>query len=187
MREVERIDRTRWIGWASTSRPISAPHRAPVAHRRRLRFAHQGSAEAEAYDDAAAARVAVTVFGTTSRAGHVDLSGLSGPCTVRGRRGLLQNAVLNLCLNAHDAIGANGRIAIAGAVRELDAASCARLLPYRIAPGRFVALTVTDDGCGMTPEVLKRCFTPFSTTKGEHGTGLGLASVHTAALEHAGG
>ncbi len=88
----------------------------------------------------------------------------------------LDNALLNLCLNARDAMPEGGHLDIKTAGIVLDPARAGRLgLP----PGDYVSLLVTDTGRGMTPEVLARAFDPFFTTKplGE-GTGLGLSMVH---------
>ena len=85
----------------------------------------------------------------------------------------LENALLNLCINARDAMPEGGRITIETANRWLDdRAARARDLP----PGQYVALSVSDTGTGMTPDVMAQAFDPFFTTKpiGE-GTGLGLA------------
>jgi PAS domain S-box-containing protein len=88
----------------------------------------------------------------------------------------LENALLNLCINARDAMPEGGRITIETANRWLDdPAAAARDLP----PGQYVTLSVTDTGAGMSPEVVARAFDPFYTTKpmGE-GTGLGLSMVY---------
>lgn len=81
--------------------------------------------------------------------------------------------VLNLVLNARDASTVGGSITVRAAVAEVEAR-------------RFVALTVADTGCGMSAEVRKRMFELFFTTKGDRGTGLGLATVRDA-VEAAGG
>ncbi|TGD97454.1 hybrid sensor histidine kinase/response regulator [Methylobacterium nonmethylotrophicum] len=88
----------------------------------------------------------------------------------------LENALLNLCLNARDAMPEGGRIAIAAANRRLDeAASHALDLP----PGEYLSLCVTDTGSGMAPEVIARAFDPFFTTKPiGQGTGLGLSMIY---------
>ncbi|MCB9554305.1 MAG: PAS domain S-box protein [Myxococcales bacterium] len=95
----------------------------------------------------------------------------------------LSRALMNLCLNAHDATGGRGRI-------EVDAVRVERPLdmpadtPHA---GPFVQLAVRDDGIGMDPETAARAFEPFYTTKAPgHGTGLGLSMVYGTARSHDG-
>lgn len=89
----------------------------------------------------------------------------------------VQQILLNLGVNARDAIGEAGHIAIDARNRELGPADCAGRAHSR--PGRFVTLTVRDDGVGMEPRIVERIFDPFFTTKPVGaGTGLGLAIVY---------
>ena len=90
--------------------------------------------------------------------------------------GQLENALLNLCINARDAMPDGGRITIETANTWLDErAGRERDLP----PGQYVSLSVSDTGAGMTPEVIARAFDPFFTTKPiGQGTGLGLSMVY---------
>ncbi len=89
----------------------------------------------------------------------------------------LDQVLTNLCANARDAIDDVGTLTIATANRSLDA-TAARGIPEAL-PGEYVALTITDNGRGMAPEVIARAFEPFFTTKAVgHGTGLGLATVY---------
>ncbi len=88
----------------------------------------------------------------------------------------LENALLNLCLNARDAMPDGGRIAIETANLHLDAAAAG---PHGIPPGDYLSLCVTDTGTGMSPEVIARVFEPFFTTKPiGQGTGLGLSMIY---------
>jgi CheY-like chemotaxis protein len=86
----------------------------------------------------------------------------------------LEAAVLNLCLNARDAMPAGGLLSITttnevlAAGDELDGPTA----------GDFVRISVADTGVGMTPELLRRAFDPFFTTKGPNGSGLGLSQVY---------
>ena len=98
--------------------------------------------------------------------------------------GQLENALLNLCINARDAMPDGGRITIETANKWLDySASRAHDIPE----GQYLSLCVTDTGTGMTPEIVAKVFEPFFTTKpmGE-GTGLGLSMIHGFARQSGG-
>lgn len=89
----------------------------------------------------------------------------------------LDQILANLCINARDALSGTGRITIETANTDLDT----EFPDYHgvIAPGRYVSLTVSDNGCGMDSETMARIFEPFFTTKQSgKGTGLGLATVY---------
>ncbi|HVW26985.1 MAG TPA: response regulator [Polyangiaceae bacterium] len=106
--------------------------------------------------------------------------------TVVGDASELQNAILNLGINARDAMPSGGELRISTEVRELDEAACATM-PFELAPGRYVRISVRDTGTGIAPENLSRVFDPFFTTKPVgQGTGLGLAAVYGTAVEHRG-
>jgi PAS domain S-box-containing protein len=95
---------------------------------------------------------------------------------VQADRNQLENALLNLAINARDAMKADGTLTVCAANQLLDQAFC-RGKP-ELSPGEYVVFSVTDTGAGMPPEVLQRVFEPFFTTKPDgHGTGLGLSMV----------
>jgi signal transduction histidine kinase len=99
--------------------------------------------------------------------------------------GMLEQVLLNLAVNARDAMPGGGQLRLQTDAVDITSAS-ARLHPDAYA-GRFARLTVSDTGSGMTPEVLARVFEPFFTTKElGRGTGLGLATVHGIVQDHRG-
>ncbi|HEY0032589.1 MAG TPA: GAF domain-containing protein, partial [Devosia sp.] len=90
--------------------------------------------------------------------------------------GQLENALLNLCINARDAMPDGGSLSIESRNCVLSARQARR---FNLSAGKYVCLSVTDTGTGMTPEVLARAFDPFFTTKPiGQGTGLGLSMVY---------
>ncbi len=97
----------------------------------------------------------------------------------------LEQVLLNLCINARDAAGGNGRLRVAVRPVQLEDATCAGC--RTCATGRFVELCVEDSGHGMAPEIVERIFEPFYSTKeAGKGTGMGLAIVHGIVHEHGG-
>ena len=88
----------------------------------------------------------------------------------------LENALLNLAINARDAMPGGGRLTIETANRWLDERSARE---RDLAPGQYVSVCVSDTGTGMTPDVAARAFDPFFTTKPiGQGTGLGLSMIY---------
>ncbi len=97
-------------------------------------------------------------------------------------RGLFESAILNLALNARDAMPSGGLLTIA-----TDVVQCAEGLAGGLLPGAYVRVTVTDTGDGMPEDVLDRAFDPFFTTKGVgKGSGMGLSMVYGFAKQSGG-
>ena len=107
-------------------------------------------------------------------------------CVVRADPSQLTQVVMNLVVNAADAIEASGRIILRVEKVDLSPEDIAAI-PWPVDAGSYAQLAVIDDGSGMAPAVLERIFEPFFTTKGEgRGTGLGLSTVYGIVKQSAG-
>jgi len=115
----------------------------------------------------------------------VQLQYLPEPAVILGDPGMIDQVLLNLAVNSRDAMPKGGVLQIAIERAEIEPGHIAHKPEAR--PGAFICLTVSDTGCGISPENLRRIFEPFFTTKEMgRGTGLGLATAYGIIRQHNG-
>ena len=108
---------------------------------------------------------------------HLAVEVREQPICLRADATQLEQVIMNLVVNARDAMPSGGRLSIEVSSVTLDEEYCSRNPDAR--PGNYVRIAIGDTGCGMTPDVQARLFEPFFTTKeAGKGTGLGLATVY---------
>lgn len=104
---------------------------------------------------------------------------------VQGNPTELHQVLMNLCVNARDAMPGGGTLRLSAKFMEIDASYASMVPDAR--PGAYVQIEVSDTGSGMPPEVLERIYDAFFTTKAEgQGTGLGLATARSIVVDHGG-
>ena len=106
--------------------------------------------------------------------------------TISGDPTQIQSALLNIALNARDAMDQGGTIGFQTELVELDEAYCSHST-FQIVPGRFLCVRISDTGMGMSAQTLQHIFEPFFTTKEPgRGTGMGMAAVYGTVKDHHG-
>jgi len=155
-----------------------AVDRAASLTRRLLAFARQQRLEPRPIDpDGLIAEMADLIRRTVSPGVRVELNLRDGAWGVLCDPNELESTLLNLCINARDAMPQGGHLTIGTDDTHLSLADFAGSEDGK--PGDYVEISVTDSGKGMSPEILSRVFEPFFTTKPiGHGTGLGLSQVY---------
>ncbi len=119
---------------------------------------------------------------------EVELQVLGEPPKIRGDANQLHQVLLNLCVNARDAMPDGGKLTLRCQHERLPDRRSQGFWVVDLPPADYVVFSVEDTGCGMSPEVMKRIFEPFFTTKeAGKGTGLGLAMVYGIVKQHGGG
>jgi signal transduction histidine kinase/ActR/RegA family two-component response regulator len=166
---------------------VFAAERAAELTHKLLAFSRKGKVLSTPVDIATVVRDAAALLQRSIDRRVTVVTELSAArMTVVGDAGQLQSAVLNLGINARDAMPQGGELCISAEIKELDEAACATI-PFDISPGRYARVTVRDNGTGIAAENLPRVFEPFFTTKPVgQGTGLGLAAVYGTVVEHGG-
>src|SRR5206468_122612 len=107
------------------------------------------------------------------------------PVYINADLGMIEQIIMNLAVNASDAMARGGQLTLSASAVEIDQAYRTKNPEAR--PGQFACLSVSDTGCGIAPEHLLRIFEPFFTTKPVgKGTGLGLATVYGIVKQHNG-
>ena len=115
----------------------------------------------------------------------IDTQLMKEPAYVDADPGLIDQVLLNLAINARDAMPSGGRLTLATSLVEFDALAASRRAEAR--PGIFVCVRVTDTGTGIDPQHIPNIFEPFFTTKDVgKGTGLGLATTYGVTRQHGG-
>jgi len=155
----------------------SAERGADLA-RQLLGFARQGKSESVLIRvGEVLGRVVKIITSTFDRRIQVQTRTESGPLWVNANPGQLEQAILNLCINARDAMPEGGVLALESSRVTLGEGDSSR--PSRCLPGNYARITVRDTGVGIAPQLLGRIFDPFFTMKEPgKGSGLGLSMVY---------
>ncbi|MDB6083300.1 MAG: hybrid sensor histidine kinase/response regulator [Gammaproteobacteria bacterium] len=162
-----------------------AAHRAAALTHRLLAFARRQTLDAKSTDvNRLVAGLGDLVRRTVGPAIHVATVEANDLWKALVDPNQLENALLNLCINARDAMPNGGELVIRTSNHSFDERTAAE---YDLSPGRYLSLCVSDTGTGMSPEVMAKAFEPFFTTKpiGE-GTGLGLSMLYGFARQSGG-
>ncbi len=179
--------------WGATDPPrryleeiTKAGERATALTRQLLAFSRRQTLAPRVLDLNAVIRELDLMLQTVlTEATELDLHLTPTSAWVRGDSGQLTQVLLNLAVNARDAMPRGGHFQVETAIVDLDAAFAQRHPP--LVPGQYVRLRVRDSGCGMDAATLARIFEPFFTTKPPgKGTGLGLATVYGIIKESGG-
>ena len=129
-------------------------------------------------------RNSAAMFGRTRKELQIHTKTIPGPLTVAVDKRQIEQVLLNIYINAWQAMRDGGELYLETKIVNLDKAYCK---PYKVRAGRYAKVSVTDTGIGMNKATLKRIFDPFFTTKKKGGgTGLGLASAYGIIKNHSG-
>ena len=154
--------------------------------RQLLGFARRGKYHAIATDVNDVINKSATMFGRTKKEIQIKMDLATDIWTVEVDRGQIDQALLNLYVNAWQAMPHGGDLYLKTENVVLDA-EFVNSKPYKVDPGDYIKITVTDTGIGIDRETRERIFEPFFTTKEMgRGTGLGLASVYGVIKNHGG-
>jgi PAS domain S-box-containing protein len=166
---------------------FSAASRAADLTAKLLAFARKGKIELAVVSLHECIAEAVALLDRTLPKSVVLVQNLqANTSNIMGDRTQLQNAIINLSLNARDAMPNGGTLTITTSIVELTAADVLRY-PFQITPDVYCLMKITDTGTGMDTTTKARLFEPFFTTKERgKGTGLGLASVYGTIKSHSG-
>jgi|GEM_PF-4319841 len=151
--------------------------------RQLLEYSKGGTNEVQPLDMSLLVRKTAEAFGGTRKDIHIHYE-LDDACSIDADRGQIEQVLLNLFVNAADAMPSGGELFLeTKIVSHLELAD----KPFKAKPGEYVRLRFRDTGTGMDEETLEHVFEPFFTTKGMvKGTGLGLASVYGIVKAHGG-
>ena len=166
---------------------VIASERAADLTKQMLAFSGKGSFVVEPMDlNTLVQENFMLLRASLSRSINIELRLGDEPCIIEADRGQMQQIVMNVLINASEAIGDNlGKIEIRTALIERTGSESSVLLRGVVPPGRYAFFEVRDNGSGMVPETVKRIFDPFFTTKFT-GRGLGLAAVLGIVRGHGG-
>lgn len=164
----------------------AAAERAASLTRQLLLFSRQQVMQPRTLDlGQAAAEMAKMLQRIVGETVQIEVRPAPGPLLVRADPGMIDQILLNLTVNARDAMPRGGTVVIATEAIELAAADLPAGSDHH--PGSYVRLSVADTGTGIAPEIRARIFEPFFTTKEiGKGTGLGLATVYGIVQQHGG-
>ncbi|MCG6893628.1 MAG: PAS domain S-box protein [Desulfobacteraceae bacterium] len=152
--------------------------------RQLLGFARDGKYEVKPVDANELVISSSAMFGRTRKEVRIHLKPSARPSVVEVDRGQIEQVLLNMYVNAWQAMPEGGDLYLQVQSVALDESYCA---PHEIEPGKYIRISLTDTGIGMEDAVLQRVFDPFFTTKSKsRGTGLGLASAYGIVKNHGG-
>jgi PAS domain S-box-containing protein len=163
----------------------SSARRAAALTQRLLAFSRRQTLDPKPTDiNRLVAGMEELIHRTTGPTISVEVVGAAGLWLTHVDQSQLESALLNLAINARDAMPDGGRLTIETANKWLDQYAAKE---RDLAPGQYVSLCVTDTGIGMGPDIISRAFDPFFTTKPlGQGTGLGLSMIHGFARQSGG-
>jgi len=165
---------------------LQAALRGKALVERILAFSRGGARASAVFELEPVVDEVLSLLAASLRPGVVLECGLQAHgARLRGDPTQVFEAVMNLCTNAMQAMPRGGMLSVK---LEREHVSTTRVLSHsRLAPGHYLALSVADQGSGITPDVMERLFEPFFTTRSaQSGTGLGLAVVHGVMAEFGG-
>jgi len=152
--------------------------------RQLLGFARGGKYEVKPVDINELVTTSSTMFGRTCKEVRIYTRAQSAPIVVDADRRQIEQVLLNMFVNAWQAMPDGGELYLETSIAHLDEAACS---PHQVKPGGYVKIAVTDTGTGMDETTRQQIFDPFFTTKEKgHGVGLGLASSYGIIKNHGG-